>query len=450
MTISDEVIDDVVYMTDRYVHERFMPDKAIDVIDEASALVRVRMAKKPSKIRSYAKQLKNLNEKMDDAVSAEDYERAAVYKTRISQINVKLDEISHDKRLPVVLSSDDVASAIAMMTNIPVQNIQKSEAKLLRNLEKHLGKYIIGQSEAISKVSRAIRRGRSGVSSSKRPIGSFVFMGPTGVGKTELARVLAREVFGSENALVKIDMSEFSEKHTTSRLLGAPAGYIGYDDGGKLTDTIRRQPYSVVLFDEIEKAHPDVFNLLLQILEDGALTDAKGKKVNFSNTIIILTSNLGSEFMAKESSLGFHASTSDEKKKLEELHNQNAEAAEAALGKMMRPELINRFDDVITFKSLTHEQIGKIFDNMIEELQSRIVQKGIRIIISSAAKRFIIKKGYSEKYGARPLRRVIQDEIERRIADGILSGEYEKGTVLAANILNKEVHLDVAKEEEQK
>jgi len=450
VTISDEVIDDVVYMTDRYVHERFMPDKAIDVIDEASALVRVRMAKKPSKIRSYAKQLKNLNEKMDDAVSAEDYERAAVYKTRISQINVKLDEISHDKRLPVVLSSDDVASAIAMMTNIPVQNIQKSEAKLLRNLEKHLGKYIIGQSEAISKVSRAIRRGRSGVSSSKRPIGSFVFMGPTGVGKTELARVLAREVFGSENALVKIDMSEFSEKHTTSRLLGAPAGYIGYDDGGKLTDTIRRQPYSVVLFDEIEKAHPDVFNLLLQILEDGALTDAKGKKVNFSNTIIILTSNLGSEFMAKESSLGFHASTSDEKKKLEELHNQNAEAAEAALGKMMRPELINRFDDVITFKSLTHEQIGKIFDNMIEELQSRIVQKGIRIIISSAAKRFIIKKGYSEKYGARPLRRVIQDEIERRIADGILSGEYEKGTVLAANILNKEVHLDVAKEEEQK
>lgn len=448
VTISDEVIEDAVYMVDRYISERFMPDKAIDVIDEASALVRVGLAKKPSKIRNYNKQLKILNEKMDDAVSAEDYERAAIYKTRISQISSKLDEFSHNKKTPVVLSSENIASAVAMMTNIPVQNIQKSEAKMLSNLEKHLEKYIIGQPEAISKVSMAIRRGRSGVSSSRRPIGSFVFMGPTGVGKTELAKVLAREVFGSEGALVKIDMSEFSEKHTTSRLLGAPAGYIGYEEGGKLTDKIRRQPYSVVLFDEIEKAHPDVFNLLLQILEDGTLTDAKGKKVNFSNTIIILTSNLGSEFMAKESSLGFHASTTNEKKKLEELHSQNSEAAGAALGKIMRPELINRFDDIITFRSLNHDHISKIFDNMIEELQSRIVQKGIRIIVKPAAKRYIIKKGYSEKYGARPLRRAIQDEIERRIADGILSGRFKKGSVLLASILNKEVHLDVAEKEE--
>jgi len=450
VTISDEVIEDAVYMTDRYVHERFMPDKAIDVIDEAAALIRVRMSKKPSKIRNYTKQLKSLNEKMDEAVSAEDYERAAIYKTRISQINVKLDEISRDKKTSVVLSSEDVAVAIAQMTNIPVQNIQKSEAKLLQNLEKRLSKFIIGQVEAVNKVSKAIRRGRSGVSSSKRPIGSFVFMGPTGVGKTELARVLAREVFGSENALIKIDMSEFSEKHNTSRLLGAPAGYVGYDDGGKLTDKIRRQPYSVVLFDEIEKAHPEVFNLLLQILEDGTLTDAKGKKVNFSNSIIILTSNLGSQRMAKESSLGFHATTKDEKKKLEEVHDENAEATKEALTKIMRPELINRFDDIITFRSLTHEQIGKIFDNMIEELQERISQKGLRIIVSSAAKKFIIKKGYSEKYGARPLRRAIQDEIEHLIADSILSGNYKKGTVLAVNILNKEVRLDVAKEEEQK
>ncbi len=448
VTIPDDVIEDAVYMAERYINERFMPDKAIDVIDEASALVRVNMAKKPSKIRVYTKQLKNLNEKMDDAVSAEDYERAAIYKTRISQISAKLDEVSRDKKITVALTSDSIASAVAMMTNIPVQNIQKSEAKMLSNLEKHLGKYIIGQPEAISKVSMAIRRGRSGVSSSRRPIGSFVFMGPTGVGKTELAKVLAREVFGSENALVKIDMSEFSEKHTASRLVGAPAGYIGYDDGGKLTDKIRRQPYSVVLFDEIEKAHPDVFNLLLQILEDGTLTDAKGKKVNFSNAIIILTSNLGSESMAKESSLGFHASTKDEKKKLEELHNRNAEAATASLGKIMRPELINRFDDIITFISLTHEQISKIFDNMINELQVRITQKGIRIIVKPAAKRYIIKKGYSEKFGARPLRRAIQDEIERRIADGILSGSYKKGTVLVVSMLNKEVHLDVAKKEE--
>jgi ATP-dependent Clp protease ATP-binding subunit ClpC len=273
-----------------------------------------------------------------------------------------------------------------------------------------------------------------------------VFMGPTGVGKTELARVLAREVFGSENALIKLDMSEFGEKHNTSRLLGAPAGYIGYDDGGKLTDKIRRQPYSVVLFDEIEKAHPEVFHLLLQILEDGTLTDAKGKKVNFSNSIIILTSNLGADRMMKESSLGFHATSKSDEKKLETIHAENAEAAEAALNTVMRPELINRFDGIITFRALTRRQVGKIFDNLIDELQQRLVQKGIHLVISPAAKRLIIKKGYSEKFGARPLRRAVQDEIERRIADGILSGEYEKGTVLTVNILNKEVHLDVAAE----
>jgi ATP-dependent Clp protease ATP-binding subunit ClpC len=446
--ISDEVIEDSVYMADRYVNERFMPDKAIDVIDEAAALVRVRTGSKPSRLRYFTKQIKNLNEKMEDAVSSEDYERAALYKTRISQITTKFEEmrLKFNETTPTTLSSDDVAQAISLISGVPVQHIQKSEAKLLRNLEKHLGKFIIGQTEAISKVSRAIRRSRSGVASNRRPIGSFVFMGPTGVGKTELARVLAREVFGSDNALIKLDMSEFGEKHNTSRLLGAPAGYIGYEDGGKLTDKIRRQPYSVVLFDEIEKAHPEVFNLLLQILEDGTLTDAKGKKVNFSNAIIILTSNLGAEKMMKESSLGFHASSKNDERQLEAIHGENAEAAEAALNKIMRPELINRFDGIITFCALTRKQVGKILDNLIDELQQRLVQKGIHLVISPAAKRYIIKKGYSEKFGARPLRRAIQDEIEHRIADGILSGEYEKGTVLTVNIQNKEVHLDVTSE----
>jgi len=448
VSISDEVIEDSVYMADRYVNERFMPDKAIDVIDEAAAMIRVRSGKKPSKLRDFTKQLKNLNEKMEEAVGSEDYERAALYKTRISQITTRFDETrkEFDNKTPIVLGSDDVAYAIASMTGVPVQHIQKSEAKLLRNLEKHLSKYIIGQTEAVSKVSRAIRRSRSGVASNRRPIGSFVFMGPTGVGKTELARVLAREVFGSENALIKLDMSEFGEKHNTSRLLGAPAGYIGYDDGGKLTDKIRHQPYSVVLFDEIEKAHPEVFHLLLQILEDGTLTDAKGKKVNFSNAIIILTSNLGADRMMKESNLGFHATSKSDEKKLESIHTENAEAAETALNTMMRPELINRFDSIITFRSLTRKQVGKIFYNLVDELQQRLVQKGIHLVIKPVAKRFIIKKGYSEKFGARPLRRVIQDEIEHRIADGILSGDYEKGTVLTVNMLNKEVHLDVASE----
>lgn len=452
VTISDEVIEDAIYMADRYVSERFMPDKAIDVIDEAAALVHVRSGSKPSKVRDYAKRLKDLNEKMDDAVGSEDYERAALYKTQISQITQKLKDSreNFENKTPIVLTDNDIAHAISSMTGIPVKKVQKSEAKLLRNLEKHLGKYIIGQKEAIEKVSKAIRRSRSGVASSNRPIGSFVFMGPTGVGKTELARVLAREVFGSKDALIQIDMSEMGEKHNTSRLIGAPAGYVGYEDGGQLTDKIRRQPYSVVLFDEIEKAHPAVFNLLLQILEDGSLTDAKGRKVSFSNSIIILTSNLGVEMMAKESSLGFHATNKSDEKKLEEVHAENAEAAEEALGIMMKPELINRFDAIVTFRALTTKQITKIFDNLIDELQDRLIPKGLHLVIKPAVKRFVIKKGYNEKYGARPLRRVIQEEIEHRIADGILSERYEKGSVLILNIKNKEINIDVESESEPK
>ncbi|PKL31092.1 ATP-dependent Clp protease ATP-binding protein ClpC [Candidatus Saccharibacteria bacterium HGW-Saccharibacteria-1] len=446
--ISDEIIEDAVYMSNRYISERFMPDKAIDVIDEAAALVRVRSGQKPSKLRDYAKQLNNLNEKMEDAVAAEDYERAALYKTRISQLSDKLEQTREEleQKKPITLKDDDIAYAISSMTGIPVRRVQKSEAKMLRNLEKHLGKYIIGQEEAVEKVSRAIRRSRSGVASSNRPIGSFIFMGPTGVGKTELAKVIAREVFGSEDSLVKIDMSEFSEKHTASRLVGAPAGYIGYDDGGQLTDKIRRQPYSVVLFDEIEKAHPEVFNLLLQILEDGSLTDASGHKVNFSNAIIILTSNLGSDFMMKESSLGFHATTKNDQKKLDQIHDENAENALSALGRIMRPELINRFDSIVTFRALTKKQISKIFENLIDELQRRLVQKGIHLVIKLSAKKLIIKKGYSKKFGARPLRRTIQDELEHRIADGILSGEYEKGSVLTISTQGGEIKIDVTTE----
>jgi len=446
--IDDELIEDAVYMADRYVSERFMPDKAIDVIDEAAALVRVKKGRKPSKLRDFTRQLKNLNEKMEEAVIAEDYERAALYKTRISQISQKLDETKQEfeKKTPVVLADDDVAHAIATMTGIPVKRVQKSEAKLLRNLEKHLGKYIIGQHEAVEKVARAIRRSRSGVASTQRPIGSFVFMGPTGVGKTELARVLAREVFGSDDALIKIDMSEFGERHNTSRLLGAPAGYVGYDDGGQLTDKIRRQPYSVVLFDEIEKAHPEVFQLLLQLLEDGKLTDAKGRQVDFSNTIIILTSNLGADKMMKESSLGFHASTKSDEKQLDIEHDNNAIATREALEDMMRPELINRFDAIVTFRALTRREVGKIFDNFINELQQRLVRKGIHLVISPAAKKFLVSEGHDEKFGARPLRRAIQDLLEHPLADGILSGEYEKGSVLTVGVKKGGLSITVTNE----
>ncbi|MFZ1361014.1 MAG: ATP-dependent Clp protease ATP-binding subunit [Candidatus Saccharimonadales bacterium] len=449
VSMSDEVLEDAVYMTDRYVAERYMPDKAIDVIDEAAALVRVKKGRKPSKVRDFMKQLKNLNEKMDEAVTAEDYERAALYKTRVSQITTKLEELkeAYEKKTPVELTDDDIAHAIATMTGIPVKRVQKSEAKLLRNLEKHLGKHVIGQPEAVEKVSRAIRRARSGVASSQRPIGSFVFMGPTGVGKTELAKVLAREVFGSEEALVKIDMSEFSEKHTTSRLLGAPAGYVGYDDGGQLTDKIRRQPYSVVLFDEIEKAHREVFHMLLQLLEDGSLTDAKGRKVDFSNTIIVLTSNLGADRMMKESALGFHAVTKRDEKELDKAHSENAEATREALSKLMQPELINRFDAIVTFRALTRKHVGRIFDNMINELQHRLIRKGLHLDITPSAKRLLITKGYDEKFGARPLRRTLQDELEHPLADGILAGEYEKGSVLTVRATKGNIVIDVTHEE---
>lgn len=449
VTISDEVIETAVQLADRYVNDRYMPDKAIDVIDEASALTRVTSTGKPSKLRDYIRQLKNLNEKMDEAVAAEDYERAALYKTRSVQINEKLEELKErfEKKTPITLTDDHIARAISVMTGIPVTRVQKSEAAMLRTLEKHLSRHLIGQEEAVKVVARAVRRSRSGVASPKRPIGSFVFMGPTGVGKTELARVLAREVFGSDEALIKIDMSEFGERHNTARLLGAPAGYVGYDDGGQLTDKIRRQPYSVVLFDEIEKAHPDVYQLLLQLLEDGTLTDAKGRKVDFSNTVIILTSNVGADVMQRESALGFNASSSKrDQELLDDEHAANTERAEAELKKLMRPELINRFDAITTFRALTKREIGKICNNLIAELNDRLVTKGVHLVVTPAAKRLLIAKGYDEKFGARPLRRTIQDELEHAIADGILSGEYEKGTVLTASARAGKIALDVTNE----
>ncbi|NCU37461.1 ATP-dependent Clp protease ATP-binding subunit [Candidatus Saccharibacteria bacterium] len=443
VSMIDDVLENAVYMSDRYVADRFMPDKAIDVIDEAAARVRVRQGHRPSRQRELLKELKNLNEKMEDAVASEEYERAALYKQRISQLHTKLDSIRElaDTKKAIALTELDIAHAIAVMTNIPVEKVQTSEAKLLANLEKHVGKYIIGQKEAIHKVSRSIRRSRSGVSSQKRPIGSFVFMGPTGVGKTEFARVLAREVFGSSDALIKIDMSEFGEKHSTSRLLGAPAGYVGYEDGGKLTDKIRRQPYSVVLFDEIEKAHPDVFQLLLQLLEDGTLTDAKGRSVSFRNSIVILTSNLGADKMMQESTIGFHAS-SQRDKSLEALHQRNEKLTKEALEKFMRPELINRFDGIITFRALTRKEVGKIFDLQVEDLRQRLVRQGLGLHVTGHAKRTLIDRGYSAKFGARPLRRVIEDTLEHSIAEGVLAGIYEKGAILEVSIHNGELSVE--------
>ena len=314
------------------------------------------------------------------------------------------------------------------------------------HLEDHLQKEIIGQNDAIKAISKAIRRGRSGISDENRPIGSFIFMGPTGVGKTELAKVLAREVFGGDDSLVKIDMSEFGEKHNVSRLVGAPAGYVGYDDGGKLTEQIRRHPYSVVLFDEIEKAHPDVFNILLEILEDGVLTDGQGTKVKFNNTIVILTSNLGAEEMYRESELGFTVKTKKDAKALEAEHAANEASAMKALRKLMRPELINRFDAIVTFNALTEKDVSRIFDNLIARLKKRLAAQSIGIEIEEGAKKYLIDKGYDPKNGARPLRREIEDELESLVADNILAGKLVKGDIAKISLKDKELTLTKAKE----
>lgn len=431
--VDDEVLEDVVQFARRYINDRFMPDKAIDLLDETSAYLRVNKGKTPPELRQLQKELKLVNTRIDDAVEGEDYEKAAREKQKASQLAEQLKELEtkHKTGKPITITSEDVAETVARITGVPTTKVIRSEAKYLINLEKNLGKYIIGQDEAVKIVASAVRRSRSGISSEKRPIGSFIFMGPTGVGKTELGRVLAREFFGSESALVKIDMSEFGEHHTVARLVGAPAGYIGYDDGGQLTDKIRRQPYSVVLFDEIEKAHPDVFNMLLQILEDGSLSDAKGRKIDFTNTIIIMTSNIGADKLQKEASFGFSAIDKSDLSSLSDLHEANKTKVLDELKKMMRPELLNRIDKIVVFRALTKQDALKILDIQLDDLRSRLVKKGIGLEVNQIAKEYLLEHGYDAHNGARPMRRLLQETLEDAIAAGLLEDEYHKGDVVS-------------------
>ena len=441
VTLSDEVLEDAVTLAKRYINDRYMPDKAIDLIDETAAHLRIDRGKTSPEVRKLQKELKLVNTRIEEAVDAEDYEKAARAKQRASQISDELAKqqaaTKEAKRLTV--TSEDLAEVVARMTGVPVKKVIRSEAKYLLTLEKTLGKYVIGQQEAVEAVSKAVRRNRSGIGSEKRPIGSFIFLGPTGVGKTELARVLAREFFGSENAMVKIDMSEFGEHHNVSRLVGAPAGYVGYDDGGQLTDKIRRQPYSLVLFDEIEKAHPDVFNMLLQILEDGYLTDAKGRRIDFTNTIVIMTSNIGAEKLQKEAQLGFHASNKTDMKDLDSLHETNSDRVRDELKKMLRPELLNRIDKVIVFRALTQKDIFKIIDLQIDDLKARLQKKGLSVQLTPAAKQYLLDHGYDAHNGVRPLRRLIQDTIEDHLALDLLDDKYMKGDIVQVAAKNGEL-----------
>lgn len=445
--VSDDVVEDTVNFAKRYITDRFMPDKAIDLLDETAAHLKIDKGRTSPEVRKLKKEQKLINSRIEDAVDAEDYEKAAKHKQRASQIAAELKQLHADGKTakPIVMHSEDVADVVARITGVPVNRVIRAEAKYLVNLEKNISKHLIGQDEAVSAVSKAIRRNRSGIGAAGRPIGSFIFLGPTGVGKTELARVLAREFFGSEQALVKIDMSEFGEHHNVARLVGAPAGYVGYDDGGQLTDKIRRQPYSLVLFDEIEKAHPDVFNMLLQMLEDGTLTDAKGRKIDFSNTVVIMTSNIGADKLQKETALGFHA-TDATLNDLDQLHDANKDKVTDALKKTMRPELLNRIDKVVVFRALTKKNVTQILDLQVAELANRLSKKGVGLKVTPQAKEYLLEHGYDPKNGVRPMRRLIQDTIEDHVALQLIDEQYQKGDIVKVGAGKNELAYSVQSE----
>lgn len=449
--IPDAILETAIVMSNRYINDRFMPDKVIDVIDEASAIAKVAADKKGGgEYKKLKIEIKTLEDKQEIAANEEDFERAAMCKTRIKQLEKaveKLEKAGAKNLENPAIKEEDLANAISLKTGIPVTKVHGSEKDLLLKLEDRLNKEVIGQEEAVRDVAKAIRRGRSGISDPRRPIGSFLFMGPTGVGKTELARVIAKEVFGGDNALIKIDMSEFGEKHNVSRLVGAPAGYVGYDDGGKLTEAVRRHPYSVVLFDEIEKAHPDVFNMLLQVLEDGVLTDGQGNKVKFNNTVVILTSNLGAAEMYDDQEFGFSVRTKADEKKLALEYEDSKNAAMRELKKVMRPELINRLDAIEVFHALTRKQVEQIFNNLIEDLKKRLAEKSIGLKLKDEVKDFLIEKGYDPKNGARPLRRAIEDYLGSEISEVIINEAVKKGEVLEASLVKDHIKIVALKKE---
>ena len=427
--ISSDVIRQTVIMSEKYIHDRFLPDKAIDILDEACSRINLEN-KDLFKLEMLKRELSAVQaekEEVIEADSTEDYQKAADLKTRECQITEEIDKINK-KMVLKNLTVQDIASVIESWTKIPVKKITEAETKKLLNLETNLHKRVIGQDEAVSSVSRAIRRNRAGLQSTKRPP-SFIFVGPTGVGKTELAKSLAYEMFGSEDSIIRIDMSEYMESHSTSKLIGAPPGYVGYDDAGQLTEKVKRKPYSIILLDEIEKAHPDVFNILLQVLDDGKLTDSQGNTVNFSNTIIIMTSNAGSNL--NNNSIGFGKQTVDKGK------------IEDSLKEVFRPEFLNRVDEIIVFNPLTTEQLLKIVDLMLKDTQKALNDKNIKLTVSSSAKHYILEKGTNIKFGARPLRRAIQRYVEDEISEKILKGEIKDGQNISLDFKNNELVFNV-------
>ncbi len=434
--ISNEAIEAAVKLSDRYISDRFLPDKAIDLIDEASSKVRLNTFTVPPNLKQLESRLEDVRKEKDAAVQSQEFEKAASLRDTEQKIREELDHTKNEwkekqGRTDSEVTPDDIAQIVASWTGIPVRKLAEEETDRLLKMEEILHDRVIGQSDAVKAVSRAIRRSRAGLKDPKRPMGSFIFLGPTGVGKTELARALAEAMFGDENAVIRIDMSEYMEKHSTSRLIGAPPGYVGYEEGGQLTEKVRRKPYSVVLLDEIEKAHPEVFNILLQVLEDGRLTDSKGRTVDFRNTLIIMTSNVGADAI-KKVSLGFTTAQDQAKHDF----NQMKDKVMAELKRSFRPEFLNRIDETIVFHSLEKEHISQIVTLMSDELRKRLKEQDVEFELTDAAKEFLAKEGFDPAYGARPLRRAIQKHIEDRLSEELLRGTISKGDSLTIDVEN--------------
>ena len=443
LIISDEAIVAAVKLSSKYINDRFLPDKAIDVIDEASSKVRLKVSNLSPEGKELEKQLKSLLKDKEEAIRNKEFEEASQLRDEEADLRDKIREVSakwrdeHDANKPTV-TAEHVAEVIAMMTGVPVTKLTEGESERLMKLEDTLHQRVIGQHDAIVAVSKAIRRARVGLKAPNRPIGSFIFCGPTGVGKTELAKALAEAMFGSEDNMLRVDMSEFMEKHSTAKLIGSPPGYVGYDDGGHLSELVRKKPYSVVLFDEIEKAHPDVFNIMLQILDDGRLTDSKGRHVSFKNTVIIMTSNVGASMITNTSKLGFTTADDESKDKYEKLKDTVTEE----MKKAFRPEFLNRIDETIVFSHLSKEEIRQIVDLMLRDLFKRLSEKGISIEVSDEVKDHLAENGYSEAYGARPLRRLIQRKMEDSLAEEILSGKYSEGDTIKVSLADGKITFD--------
>lgn len=443
LIISDDAIVTAVKLSNKYITDRFLPDKAIDVIDEASSKVRLKVSNLSPEGKELEKELRSIIKEKEDAIRNQEFEKAsqlrddeAEMKDRIREMAQKYRE-EHEANKPTV-TAENVAEVIATMTGVPVTKLTEGESERLLKLEDTLHERVIGQHDAVVAISKAIRRARVGLKSPNRPIGSFIFSGPTGVGKTELAKALAEAVFGSEDNMIRVDMSEFMEKHSTAKLIGSPPGYVGYDDGGHLTELVRKKPYSVILFDEIEKAHPDVFNIMLQILDDGRLTDAKGRHINFKNTIIIMTSNVGASMITTTSKLGFSTSEDESKDKYEKLK----ETVSEEMKKAFRPEFLNRIDETIVFAHLSQEEIREIVDLMLKDLFKRLAERELSVEVTDEVKDHLAKNGYSEAYGARPLRRLIQRKIEDMLAEEILSGKYAPGDTIVLKLVDDKIAFE--------